>query len=534
MTPAIDITAEQRGTVLALLNRYLPDTTIWAYGSRVKWTSRPESDLDLVVFARPEQSARVAELREAFEESDLPFRVDLFVWDEVPENSKRRIKAERAELTSAGGRTRIAANRSKQDNGWTAIQLGNMCKKIGSGMTPRGGSKVYLDRGSYALIRSQNIHNNGFRRDGLAFIDEQQAKNLKNAEVQPHDVLLNITGDSVARCCQVSPELLPARVNQHVAIIRPDPDILDPRFLRYALVEPKMQDRMLSWAGSGATRNALTKEMIESFEMFAPRRVQEQRDIAHILGTLDDKIELNRRMNETLEAMARALFKSWFVDFDPVRAKMEGRDTGLPRPIADLFPDRMVDSELGEMPEEWKIKALGDLFELAYGKALKADDRRQDGNIPVYGSNGQIGWHDKKLIQGPGIVVGRKGNPGTITWVTNDFFPIDTTFYVVPKQGTNTLLFLFHALKNQDLPAVAADSAVPGLNRNLACMNKQIVPNDRIIECFNRYTDALFARNYLLKTESRTFAVLRDTLLPKLISGEVCLRDAARQVESAA
>ena len=381
MKPAIDITAEQRRTVLTLLNRYLPDTTAWAYGSRVKWTSRPESDLDLVVFARPEQGARVAELREAFEESDLPFRVDLFVWDEVQENSKRRIKAERAELTSARDRTRIAANRSKQDNGWTAIQLGSMCKKIGSGMTPRGGSKVYLDRGSYTFIRSQNIHNNGFRRDGLAFIDEQQAEDLKNVEVQPHDVLLNITGDSVARCCQVSPELLPARVNQHVAIIRPDPEVLDPRFLRYALVEPKMQDRMLSWAGSGATRNALTKGMIESFEMVVPRRVQEQRAIAHILGTLDDKIELNRRMNETLEAMAQSLFKSWFVDFEPVRAKMEGRDTGLSQPIADLFPDRLTDSELGQIPEGWQISKFTKYIDIARGLSYKGSELSENGLV---------------------------------------------------------------------------------------------------------------------------------------------------------
>ena len=115
----------------------------------------------------------------------------------------------------------------------------------------------------------------------------------------------------------------------------------------------------MSWAGSGGTRNALTKGMIEAFDVPVPEDVAEQRAIAHILGTLDDKIELNRRMNETLEAMARALFKSWFVDFDPVRAKMEGRHTGLPRRhLADLFPDRLVDSEMGEIPEGWEVTSL--------------------------------------------------------------------------------------------------------------------------------------------------------------------------------
>ena len=101
-----------------------------------------------------------------------------------------------------------------------------------------------------------------------------------------------------------------------------------------------------------------------------PPPLNEQRAIAHILGTLDDKIELNRRMNETLEAMARALFKSWFVDFDPVRAKAEGRDPGLPKPLADLFPDSFEDSELGEIPKGWEGGRLDDAAEINYGQKL--------------------------------------------------------------------------------------------------------------------------------------------------------------------
>lgn len=246
----------------------------------------------------------------------------------------------------------------------------------------------------------------------------------------------------------------------------------------------------------------------------------EQHAIAHILGTLDDKIELNRRMNETLEEMARALFKSWFVDFDPVRAKMEGRDTGLPPDVDALFPNRLVDSELGEIPEGWEVKALEELIELAYGKALKAGDRK-NGSIPVYGSNGQIGWHDKKLAAGPGIVVGRKGNPGIVTWAYSDFFPIDTTFYVVPKNRDEGLPFLFFTLTAQDLPSVAADSAVPGLNRNLAYMNRQLVPDKQVVDEFNHYANAIFIRRHHLEEESRNLAAQRDVLLPKLISGEM-------------
>ena len=191
-------------------------------------------------------------------------------------------------------------------------------------------------------------------------------------------------------------------------------------------------------------------------------------------------------MNETLEAMAQALFKSWFVDFDPVRAKMEGRWRrgeslpGLSAEHYDLFPDRLVDSELGEVPEGWGVKGLGELVELAYGKALRAADRK-GGPVPVYGSNGQVGWHDKGLVAGPGIVVGRKGNPGVVTWAHSDFFPIDTAFYVVPRGENEEMSFLFFALTSHELSSVSADSAVPGLNRNLAYMNRQLVPNQLLV-----------------------------------------------------
>jgi type I restriction enzyme S subunit len=274
---------------------------------------------------------------------------------------------------------------------WTSINLGDVCTKIGSGATPRGGSEVYLATGPYALIRSQNVYNDGFRYDGLVYISEKHASELDSVDIKQQDVLLNITGDSVARACQVDPRVLPARVNQHVAIIRPDPERLDPRFLRYFLVSPAMQAKMLSWAGSGGTRNALTKGMIESFDVFAPEDIGEQRAIAHILGTLDDKIELNRKQNETLEAMARALFKAWFVDFEPVRAKTEGRWQrgqslpGLRAHLYDLFPDRLVESELGEIPEGWEMISVDTEFDITMGQSPPGSTYNEIGEgLPFY------------------------------------------------------------------------------------------------------------------------------------------------------
>ena len=354
MTDRLDLPSRYRDQIEVLLREHVPGVEVWAYGSRVTGESHDASDLDLVLRGpdlKRISSGQLADLNEALEQSNVPILVQIHDWARLPESFHREIEQAYVVLVEE-------KELGKVSDGWVSLRLGDVCTKIGSGATPRGGKEVYLEEGPYALIRSQNVYNNGFNYDGLAFINQQQATDLKNVEVFADDILLNITGDSVARVCQVAPDVLPARVNQHVAIIRPDPNKLSPRFLRYFLVSPEIQATLLSWAGSGGTRNALTKGMIESFDVQAPMDVAEQHAIAHILGTLDDKIELNRRMNETLEEMARALFKSWFVDFDPVRAKMEGRDPGLPKHLADLFPDRLVDSELGPIPEGWEVKAL--------------------------------------------------------------------------------------------------------------------------------------------------------------------------------
>ena len=381
MPDRLDLSRRYRDQIEALLREHVPGVAVWAYGSRVSGRSHDASDLDLVLRGpdlKRISSGQLTDLTEALEQSNVPIIVQIHDWARLPESFHREIEQEYVVL--------VDEEEQNVSDGWVSLRLGDVCTKIGSGATPRGGKEVYLEEGPYALIRSQNVYNNGFNYDGLAFINQQQATDLKNVEVFADDVLLNITGDSVARVCQVAPDVLPARVNQHVAIIRPDPNKLSPRFLRYFLVSPEIQATLLSWAGSGGTRNALTKGMIESFDVQAPMDVAEQRAIAHILGTLDDKIELNRRMNETLEEMARALFKSWFVNFDPVRAKMEGRDPGLPKHLADLFPNRLMDSELGLIPEGWEIKTLEECLDVAKGLSYKGAGLSSDG-VPMHNLN---------------------------------------------------------------------------------------------------------------------------------------------------
>ena len=546
----IDVTAGQRKTILTLLERHLPGTEAWVYGSRAKWTSRPQSDLDLVVFATPGQRRGVGNLREAFEESDLPFRVDLFVWDEVPETFRKQIETEHAVLT--GVPTPPMSGKSRISSGWTSINLGRVCTKIGSGATPRGGKDVYLSSGPYSLIRSQNVLNSGFHYDGLAQISEQHASELANVEVLNGDVLLNITGDSVARVCQVDPCVLPARVNQHVAIIRPDPDELDPRFLRYYLVSSHMQAKLLSWASSGATRNALTKGMIESFDVLAPQDIDEQRAIANILGTLDDKIELNRRMNETLEAMARALFKDWFVDFGPVRAKAEGRDSRLPLPLIALFPVRLDHSDLGEIPQGWELSSLSEVIEVNPARSLRKGEVApylDMANMPTRGHTpgcvvDRPFGSGMRFMNGDTLVARitpclENGKVAFVDFLKDGQMGWGSTEYIVlrPKQPLPPE-FAYCLARSVEFREFAVQSMTGSSGRQR--VPAQALGYFRLAGCpkpisdaFRRAVRPMFARASEAAAETRTLAALRDSLLPKLISGELRIQDGERLIEKA-
>jgi restriction endonuclease S subunit len=327
-------------------------------------------------------------------------------------------------------------------------------------------------------------------------------------------------GKMIGSVARVPPSVPSGRLTQDtVKLVFRSRNAEDETYLYWVLRTPQYRDYCAGHA-MGSAVVALSRRDFLSYPV--PPPTAHRRMVIALLDLIEEKIELNRRMNETLEEMARAFFKSWFVDFDPVRAKAEGRDPGLPQPLADMFPDSFEGSKLGKIPKGWEVRTLGDLLELAYGKALKAENRR-DGDIPVYGSNGQVGWHDEGLVTGPGIVVGRKGNPGIATWVATDFFPIDTTFYVVPKATCRSMEFLFHVLRTHDLASLGADSAVPGLNRNLAYMSRQVLPPPHLRERFSHLASTLSQRVHQSNDESCALAALRDSLLPKLISGEIRL-----------
>jgi type I restriction enzyme, S subunit len=234
-------------------------------------------------------------------------------------------------------------------------------------------------------------------------------------------------------------------------------------------------------------------------------------------------------MNETLEAMARALFKSWFVNFDPVRAKSEGLDPGLPNPLAELFSDSFVDSELAEIPKGWRVANWGALVSLEYGKSLRDYDRSNLA-YPVYGTNGMIGSHSRPLCNHPGIIIGRKGAYRGVHFCSTPFFVIDTAFYVEPKESIE-LRWAYYELLRQDINSMDSGSAIPSTSREDFYNLGVLSPPFKVQQAFAELLNPFWARQEHNNRESGTLTSLRDTLLPKLISGELRVKDAERIVE---
>jgi type I restriction enzyme S subunit len=231
--------------------------------------------------------------------------------------------------------------------------LGDITLKIGSGATPSGGNNSYKTKG-ISLIRSQNVHDFKFSREGLAFIDKDQARKLDNVSVRKDDVLLNITGDSIARTCVVPDEILPARVNQHVSIIRCKPEY-NAKYIHYYLIH--LKSHLFQICGIGGTRNALTKDALIKLPI---KISKQQNQIAKVLSDLDSKIELNNRINSELEAMAKTLYDYWFVQFD-------FPDTnGKPYKTSG---GKMVWNEefKREIPEGWEVFNINEKIEVKDG-----------------------------------------------------------------------------------------------------------------------------------------------------------------------
>lgn len=305
-----------------------------------------------------------------------------------------------------------------------------------------------------------------------------------------------------------------------------DPHKSDVRFVEYLFQAMRRQVKSQAY---GSAQENINLEVLRKLEFPIPS-LGVQVEIADFLSLLDDRIALLRETNATLEAIAQALSKSWFVDFDPVHAKLEGRaPEGMDEATAALFPDGFEESELGLVPKGWRVARLDEFMELAYGKALKATDRIS-GEIPVYGSGGITGCHNESLVTGPSVIIGRKGTVGSLYWEDQPFFPIDTVFYV---RTAIPMTYCFFLLKTLGLCDMNTDAAVPGLNRNNVYRLTVPFPDGSVLREFDEVVGVIRQRMFNNHQQAQTLATLRDTLLPRLISGKLRLSEAQAAAEEA-
>ena len=588
MTDAIDLTREQRNTLSALLRRFLPGVAVWAYGSRVKWTARPNSDLDLVAFATPAQRPQVADLKEALAESNLPFPVDLHVWDEVPERFREIIREEYVVVQEAKQPESGSGGLGITDK-WRSCTIGELCD---AGI-------VELQTGPFGT----QLHAHDYVKDGVPVVPTEA---IRNRQID-HSVLPKISpgkAEELARHRLELDDILFARrgvqATGHIGYVREAEygflcgtgairlrvrrggSSVNPDFLSHVLANPASVE-WFKFHAIGATMPNLNEGIIRSFPLQIPP-FPEQLAIAHILSTLDDKIELNRRINETLEAMARALFKSWFVDFlpvranmearnrkartqtgDPVRAKAEARDPlpapqseaarqagGLPKPLADLFPDSFEDTELGEIPKGWRACVLGEEVTRCggriqtgpFGSQLHASDYVADG-VPVVMpkdllqrrvstlSIARVKLSDAerlsrhRLREGD-IVYSRRGDVERHGLVrSRETGWLCGTGCLLVRFGPEwpSPLFASIALDRPETRAWIVQHAIgatmPNLNTGILASVPIIVPSDKLLRAFNRVAQPLADRVIASDAQTETLVSLRDSLLPKLISGEL-------------
>ena len=390
---------------------------------------------------------------------------------------------------------------------WEQVILGDLCTKIGSGATPRGGKESYKNEG-ISLIRSQNVLDYSLSINGLAYIDEQEAKALENVTIQKGDVLLNITGDSVARACIVPSSVLPARVNQHVMILRPNIDMLNNGFLLYLLQYYK--PHLLSVASSGATRNALTKAMIENFSFLCPPLFIQEK-IAATLACLDEKIELNNKINANLEAQAQAIFKSWFVSVES-----DSWDIGNLADIAYINPQRALQQQENATYLEMSNLPTQGCFPLGWAK------RPYAGGMKFQNGDTLLARITPCLENGKATYVNfldenetAYGSTEYIVLAPKLGYPSEMLYFLVRDEA-----FINYAIKN--MTGSTGRQRVSG--EALGKYEMPIPPLD-FLNVYASFFETVMMTIRQNSFQNRILSNIRDTLLPKLMSGEIEVLD---------
>ncbi|CDH46391.1 restriction endonuclease subunit S, partial [Candidatus Contendibacter odensensis] len=381
---------------------------------------------------------------------------------------------------------------------WRNSSLGELTTRDG-GLIQTGPFGSQLHQSDYQsdgvpVIMPKDIANGRVSFESIARISEETANRLERHKIKSRSLVLPRRGDVTKRAF--------IRIEQEGWLcgtgclkIEVNGKELVPEFLYYFME----QNHIVQWLEQhavGTTMLNLSAGIVAGLPIRYPS-IEVQNQIASTLSAYDDLIENNRRRMTLLEGSARLLYREWFV-----RLRFPGYEH-----------TRIIDG----VPEGWERKTLGNQVILNYGKALKADDRI-DGPFPVYGSSGVVGTHNKSLVEGPGIILGRKGNVGSVYWCAKNFYPIDTVYFI---DTVTSNLYLYYALKHMHF--ISTDVAVPGLNRNLAYSRPLIIPAVTIFHAFLETVALIHEQLNKLEEINQKLRAARDLLLPRLMSGEIAV-----------
>jgi type I restriction enzyme S subunit len=421
---------------------------------------------------------------------------------------------------------------------WSRRRIGEFAEVRGGKRLPNGEPLLEFPT-AHPYIRLVDIVDHRINATNVRYLRPEIHKQISSYIVNGHDVCLAIVGHTIGLVFYVDRKWDGANLTENAARITNFKGV-DPRYLFYVLASPYGLEQIKART-VGSAQGKLPIYSIRDIEVPIPA-LDEQRAIAHVLGTLDDKIELNRRMNETLEAMARALFKSWFVDFDPVRAKAEDRDPGLPEPLADLFPARVVDSELGEIPEGWEVARFSDTIEIVGGGTPRTSVAEYwDGDIPWFsvvdapvGSEVWVVDTEKKVTRA-GVenssacvlpvgttIISARGTVGRIALVGVPMAMNQSCYGLRGRTGAHGF---FNYFSTRELVARlqqhAHGSVFDTITRDTLAGVSVLAPPAELIEAFEKRVGPSLERIHAGLLDTGTLAALRDTLLPKLITGEI-------------
>ncbi len=439
------------------------------------------------------------------------------------------------------------------------FRLKELCSKItdGSHRSPKSSPD------GICMYSVKDMTEFGFSDANAKRITEEEYQELKRTGCKPeaNDIL-------IAKDGSVLKHIFKVRENQKcvllssIAILRPNTDLVDPDYLVYSIKDPTVRNSILSNYVSGSGVPRIVLKNFKEIELCIPS-IDNQKIIAHILGTLDDKIELNQKMNQTLEGIAKAIFKSWFVDFDPVYAKSAGRPTGLSTEISDLFPDELVKSEIGDIPREWEIKRTEDVCEKIamgpFGSNIKVSTFVDQG-VPVISGHHLHGFlinegkynfvskeHSERLknsvVTSGDVIFTHAGTVGQVSLIPKSSkFPkyviSQRQFYARPLYSSlsSYLALFFHSpIGQHKLLSNVSGSGVPSIARPSSHLKgiELVLPPESLIETFAETVGPMIDRMVNIASENKILVELRDTLLPKLISGELQVSDSEKFFEKA-